>query len=179
MAITEALVITDEQYDSPLQKRTIKAELQGVQFSDRFKEHIDTIEEEEKKTISAKDESAAALELFKIIKMLHSGVIDHSLLEEVEPIDGVSQGEKRAVVETLKEVIEQVLRGGSADDDESLFKLFHSLPLDLQELLLSAFPQLEEMLEFEEKQMAEESENPDSETTLISNLYDLKKLEEL
>ncbi|WP_316412879.1 hypothetical protein [Mesoterricola silvestris] len=99
------------------------------------------------------DEEKALQELFHILACLSCGVVDYP----AETKAGSSTpGPYRREVEALKEVLRRIMTGnagqpgkkGSGDDpaDLSLQELYESLPPEVRNLLMRAFPKLQDML---------------------------------
>ncbi len=126
-----------------------------------FKDSLnDSIENLDNREISKEDENDAVFELFKLTKMLLSGVVDYDLLKEGEATNGTRPGEKRELVEKLKMAIRSIIREEKPENGESLEDIIDSFPSEIQELLHSAFPKLKELIELE-KERAKEDEDRD------------------
>jgi hypothetical protein len=119
-------------------------------FKDSMNVNLGKVGREE---LSAKDESDAAYELFKLTKMLISGIVDYNLLGEADAIEGTRQGKKRELVEKLKMAIKCIIKE-TKPENGSLTDLIGSFPSEIQELLHSAFPNLKEMIELEKEKAA-------------------------
>lgn len=107
------------------------------------------------------DEVAATKELFALMKMLVSGKIDYSVLNNSDTNKQVADGPVRAELERLKTVIRKIIHSGdesgSSDQDKiSLKALFDSLPDETKALLKRAFPDLDRLLKNEEQRIANE-----------------------
>ena len=107
------------------------------------------------------DEIAATKELFALMKMLVSGKIDYSVLNNSDTNKQVADGPVRAELERLKTVIRKIIHpgdeSGSSDQDKiSLKTLFDSLPDETKALLKRAFPDLDRLLKNEEQRIANE-----------------------
>lgn len=107
------------------------------------------------------DEVAATKELFALMKMLVSGKIDYSVLNNSDTNKQVADGPVRAELERLKTVIRKIINpgdeSGSSDQDKiSLKALFDSLPDETKALLKRAFPDLDRLLKNEEQRIANE-----------------------
>lgn len=107
------------------------------------------------------DEIAATKELFALMKMLVSGKIDYSVLNNSDTNKQVADGPVRAELERLKTVIRKIIHpgdeSGSSDQDKiSLKALFDSLPDETKALLKRAFPDLDRLLKNEEQRIANE-----------------------
>ncbi len=99
------------------------------------------------------DEEKALQELFHILACLSCGVVDYPA--ETAPSTG-TPGPHRREVEALKEVLRRIMTGdtgrhgkkGGEDDPSSLTlqELFASLPPEIRNLLLRAFPKLQDLL---------------------------------
>lgn len=120
---------------------------------------------------NAADEDKALVELFHILWELSVGIVDY-------PADtasaGGAMGPVRMEVERLKEVLRRIMAGGAspagsgAQGDrakfagQSLTQLFESLPPEIRNLLLHAFPNLRKMLEDEASAAAFPPASPDA-----------------
>ncbi|NTV76127.1 MAG: hypothetical protein HGA66_18230 [Holophaga sp.] len=99
------------------------------------------------------DEEKALQELFHILACLSCGVVDYPA--ETAPGTG-TPGPHRREVEALKEVLRRIMTGDTGrrstkdgeDDPASLTlqELFASLPPEIRNLLLRAFPKLQDLL---------------------------------
>lgn len=111
--------------------------------------------------VDQKDEIAATKELLALMKMLVSGKIDYSILNNSDTNKQVADGPARAELERLKTVIRKIINpgdeSGSSDQDKmSLKALFDSLPDETKALLKKAFPDLDRLLKNEEQRIANE-----------------------
>ncbi len=99
------------------------------------------------------DEEKALQELFHILACLSCGVVEYPA---ETPAGTNVPGPNRREVEALKEVLRRIMTGnagrsgkqGSGDDpsDLTLQELFDSLPPEIRNLLMRAFPKLQDLL---------------------------------
>jgi len=105
-------------------------------------------------TPDPRDEAAALQEKFRILYRLSLGLVDPALLKAKEGGEAPA-GPARMEVETLKQLLRRLRRGGAAEgrsddpQEPSLSALFQALPSEIRNLLLRAFPWLQEALQME------------------------------
>jgi hypothetical protein len=108
--------------------------------------------------IDQRDERAATAELLRLYKMLMSGKVDTSTLNNADTNRNVADGTNRKTLETLKAVIRRLIGMQGAENDNmnnfSVRELIKQLPDGVKDLLKKFFPDLEELLLKDEKNMA-------------------------
>ncbi|MGL1935022.1 MAG: hypothetical protein OCD01_08380 [Fibrobacterales bacterium] len=177
------VTVIDEQsslYSNALSKNTKPESSASNTFDVIIHEQMvkeDTVEaakESEEEEIDSRDEESAIKEMFALIKMLYSGVIDYAKLENSDTNAEVADGPERSKLEELKSIIQDVLKtiGTEVEENdvshvaemseeelaETISARFDRLPSDLKNLLLRAFPDLEDFLDKEREAIAERRE---------------------
>jgi hypothetical protein len=99
------------------------------------------------------DEQKALVQLFHILACLSCGVVDYPV---DSPASDSTPGPIRRELEALKEVLRRIMNGGSSPQGGglkggkvaglSLEALYQSLPPEIRNLLLHAFPKLKDLL---------------------------------
>lgn len=117
--------------------------------------------------VDSDDEAKASIELLHLIIALRSGTLGSVDLSE-KKCDGEA-GPQRSELEQLKEVIRRIrsgndrdwsaknAQGGKNGRELSLKQMLDSLPEELRNLVYSAFPKLDDLLEEEASQLAKQT----------------------
>lgn len=117
--------------------------------------------------VDSDDEAKASIELLHLIIALRSGTLGSVDLSE-KKCDGEA-GPQRSELEQLKEVIRRIrsgndkdwaakdAQGGKKSNEQSLKQMLDSLPEELRNLVYSAFPKLDDLLEEEARQLAKQT----------------------
>jgi hypothetical protein len=125
--------------------------------------------------VSSSDEDKALVELFHILWELSVGVVDFPASSGAK--EG-AMGPMRAEVENLKELLRRIMSWNGAGQDSgngkpdrvSLTQLYESMPPEIRNLLLRAFPKLRDMLREDAASADSSGKTPSFDATLSSLL---------